>query len=203
MADKKSYLNRLTTETMDDVEVVAGCIEELAAKKSLTVDEQTLLDDLKEKRDALATASGKAPKTMKAAKVAAKKAVRKEAAKAAPKKANGKKLQQDIVRGISQLNDPKYQEKYGKAANCGDDVAECLKAAVDAGTKLEDVAEANGIEWRWAHLNKGMQRMNLGNVLRGIVGRGEQQVVIGSEKLGKVAKAQKAAKVSKKAGKAA
>jgi hypothetical protein len=41
------------------------------------------------------------------------------------------------------------------------------------------VATENGIDGsRWDHLNFGMQRMNLGNVLRGMVKQNEEPVSI-------------------------
>ena len=63
----------------------------------------------------------------------------------------------------------------GKAQNCGDAVATALAgASVDEILKI--VAEACGgtqKEWRekYAHLNVGQQRMNLGNRLRGVVNK--------------------------------
>lgn len=69
-----------------------------------------------------------------------------------------------------------YKAKYGSAQNCGDDIAKHL-----VGTEVEflqDVAEANGIDWnRWAHCNRGQKGMNLGNVLRGRIKRGEYVIV--------------------------
>lgn len=45
--------------------------------------------------------------------------------------------------------------------------------------KLLEVATANGIDVRarWAHLNPGQQRMNLGNVLRGVFRNGTPVIV--------------------------
>ena len=83
--------------------------------------------------------------------------------------------------------------EYGAAQTCGDDVAEvmsrvCRKINSETNTdyididELKAVAKANGIDWlRWAHLNIGQFRMNLGNVLRGKVRKGEP-VVIGNPK---------------------
>lgn len=78
-----------------------------------------------------------------------------------------------------------YRYKYGADQNCGDDVALRLTAKVTdpkTGVNLEacrEVAGANGIEdrfdaWLARDLNPGMVRMNLGNVLRGKVRRGEE-----------------------------
>jgi len=40
------------------------------------------------------------------------------------------------------------------------------------------IAEANGLDLnKWAHLNLGMQRMNLGNALRGMYNKGKPVVV--------------------------
>lgn len=86
----------------------------------------------------------------------------------------------------------KYRERYGAAQNCGDEVAATLTAFVtlpratkkdpDGGldnAKLRAVAEANGIGDRLAEyeergLNGGLRRMNVGNILRGMVRRGER-----------------------------
>ena len=78
-----------------------------------------------------------------------------------------------------------YKIRYGSDQNCGDDIADLLK-----GEDVHGVAAANGIdaEAKWGEgrritgkspLNPGMVRMNLGNVLRGRVKRGEY-VVVGS-----------------------
>jgi hypothetical protein len=75
---------------------------------------------------------------------------------------------------------PRYKELYGKDANCGDDMALELKAAVVDPESLASVARDNGIDpVRWSHLNFGMQRMNLGNSLRRMLRKGEQVVVGG------------------------
>lgn len=97
------------------------------------------------------------------------------------------------------VNKAKKQE-YGAAQTCGDDVAEVLARTVRTPTedggdyldieKVREVAKANGISIdRWMHLNIGMIRMNLGNVLRGKVKRGEP-VVVGSESWNTEAKAE-------------
>ena len=76
-----------------------------------------------------------------------------------------------------------YKIAYGPEQSCGDEIADLLK-----GEDVHAVAKANGIdaddkwgEGRRAHgkspLNPGMVRMNLGNVLRGRVKRGEYVVV--------------------------
>lgn len=78
----------------------------------------------------------------------------------------------------------KYRKKYGKAQNCGDDVALVLKDFTtgldDKGktfldlTKVHAVGDQNKVDYeRWNHLNPGMQRMNLGNVLRARANRGD------------------------------
>lgn len=83
-----------------------------------------------------------------------------------------------------------YRKKYGKAQTIGDTVSDALRKAVTGTTKsgkdgkgtkefvdpklLKSVGKANGVDTaRWDHLNVGQQRMNLGNVLRAMVKRGE------------------------------
>ena len=79
----------------------------------------------------------------------------------------------------------KYQERYGKVGHCGDEIAEVFAEVIkgDDGKvdaeKLAKVAGQNKIDMAgWAHLNIGMQRMNLGNKLRGMHKKG-QTVKIG------------------------
>ncbi len=68
----------------------------------------------------------------------------------------------------------RYRQETGQD-NCGDDVAEVLK-----GHDVYEVMAQNGIPTdRWEGRNPGMVRMNLGNVLRGRVKRGEY-VAVGS-----------------------
>lgn len=73
-----------------------------------------------------------------------------------------------------------FKQRYGAAQNCGDDVASHL-----VGCEVEDLqfyAEQNGIDFhRWDHCNRGQLTMNLGNVLRGRIKRGERVVIGGAE----------------------
>lgn len=81
----------------------------------------------------------------------------------------------------------KYRDRYGRAGNCGDDVAAAFKEAMADGVSLDDVMAANGItSGRWAGLSAGQRRMNLSNVIRGKRRRGET-VVIGNTTLAPVA----------------
>lgn len=75
--------------------------------------------------------------------------------------------------------------KYGKDANCGDAVADALKGAdLDA---LTEFANANGVDTdKYAHLNNGQRRMNIGNRLRNMVKKGE----IGVDQLADIARAE-------------
>jgi hypothetical protein len=86
----------------------------------------------------------------------------------------------------------KYRIKYGVTQRCGDDVAEELssfvtlpragKKDIDGGldrSRLRAVAEQNGLADRLAdyehrELNGGLLRMNISNILRGMVRRGER-----------------------------
>lgn len=85
----------------------------------------------------------------------------------------------------------RYAEQ-GHPDNCGDGVAAALRAAVieedEDGREfcsdklMAKVARDNGhaeTYKRWAHLNPGQRRMNLGNVLRGLQRRGEDIVIDG------------------------
>lgn len=92
---------------------------------------------------------------------------------------------------------PEYRERYGKDKHCGDDIAAALKAATtdDKGKTIDGacakIAKANKIDFgKWSHLNAGLQRMNLGNALRGLHRNGHD-VVIGDKTI-------KGAKVEKK-----
>lgn len=90
-----------------------------------------------------------------------------------------------------------YRAKYGKEQNCGDDLATALADYTnepdDKGkpkcspAMMQKVAEDNGVLDKfvgWSEKNLGMQRMNLGNVLRGKFRRGEV-IMIGDTKFHK------------------
>lgn len=83
----------------------------------------------------------------------------------------------------------KYRLRYGSEQHCGDQMAQVLKQAVtaqDAEGKdfcsepvLIQIADQNGVDYtKWAHLNIGQRRMNLGNVLRGKLNRGQEVRVL-------------------------
>lgn len=108
----------------------------------------------------------------KAAKVKKAKSVRKGKVKAhKPVKGN--------------IFDPMYRQQYkihkdhkapggGARITCNDEVAKFLLDKTDA--DLEKLAHRIGVVDRWNNwldLNTGMRRMNFGNVLRGMVNRGE------------------------------
>ena len=81
-----------------------------------------------------------------------------------------------------------YRETYRPHNDsCGDDVAGALTEATMNGdgkvslSALSDVAKANEIDpTKYNHLNNGMQRMNIGNCLRGRLRKGFD-VVIGDK----------------------
>lgn len=67
----------------------------------------------------------------------------------------------------------KYKQRYGSKANCGDELANALADIDPASDVWSQLAADNGIDWtRWSHLNNGMRRMNLGNVLRNMAKKG-------------------------------
>lgn len=85
---------------------------------------------------------------------------------------------------------PKYKAAYGKKEHCGDELGYAVSELVRDGKgqivmeALASLATENGLSLdRWAHLNPGQQSMNLRNVLRGRVKRGEE-VVVGGAKFG-------------------
>ena len=79
------------------------------------------------------------------------------------------------------LNAKKKKEYASKGGNCGDGVALAFGKLEDSeeGFKaLKDVAEANEVDIsRWVHCNFGQKKMNLGNVLRGKIKRGEYVII--------------------------
>lgn len=132
--------------------------------------------------------------TKSAAKTAAAAARSKPKGKAKPKaKAKGKARDKDAPASMVQVMSG-YREKYRQFDDsCGDEVAELLRAHTGKTNKdgksvldvkaLQTVAKTNGIDLKkYAHLNPGHQRMCIGNVLRGMITRGET-VKIGSHTL--------------------
>jgi hypothetical protein len=93
----------------------------------------------------------------------------------------------DEVKPVKKPQDTfkKYAAKYGKLGHNGDEIATAFADAVKENgkvsrEKLVAIAEANGIDLdKWKHLNLGMQRMNLGNALRGAYNKGKPVVVGG------------------------
>jgi len=85
--------------------------------------------------------------------------------------------------------DQKYREKYGKARSVNDALAQRLKEylypdgakKVDA-DRLAKLCKDNSIDQsKYSHLNTGMQRMTVGNILRQRHAKGET-VTIGGKK---------------------
>lgn len=81
-----------------------------------------------------------------------------------------------------------YRYRYGVDQNCGDDIAQRLKDRTTDGkgnADMEAVAEVaakNGLSdrfdgWVARGLNNGQLRMNLGNMLRGKVRKGEEVTI--------------------------
>lgn len=64
-----------------------------------------------------------------------------------------------------------------RAVDNSDDVAEALRGLTLP--EVQSILKENGIEWRWGHLNPGMQRMNAGNALRGKFKSQGKMVVLG------------------------
>jgi hypothetical protein len=80
----------------------------------------------------------------------------------------------DGVNTTKSVIDPTIKKSYGKSQSCGDDVSKKMANAMTKGDSLEQIAQRHEIDLdRWSHLNRGMQRMNLGNCIRGQINRGE------------------------------
>ena len=82
--------------------------------------------------------------------------------------------QQKIYRQIkASLVRDSFKARYGASQNCGDEFAELLSEL-----DIKQVAKDNGISlYKWRGKNPGMIRMNVGNVLRGRVRRGEYVIL--------------------------
>lgn len=105
--------------------------------------------------------------------------------------ANNVEIKSKVIKGS--VVPAHYKKDYGPTQSCNDEVAAFMKSATtDEKGKadreaLKRIARANGIDFaRWDHLNVGMFRMNLSNVLRGKLKRNEQ-ITIGDHKLGTAA----------------
>lgn len=73
-----------------------------------------------------------------------------------------------------------HQQKAAWNASAEDALDAALRTASDGENDWAvQVAHENRVTFKWAHLNPGMQRMNLGNVLRGKLRRGEKVQVEG------------------------
>jgi hypothetical protein len=99
----------------------------------------------------------------------------------------------------------KYKQAYKPHDDTsGDDFSQAFIAAAESDGRLDmdalaGIAKANGLDLgRWSHLNPGMQRMNLGNVLRGMQRKGTT-VVIGKLKFEGLPQPEKPAKTPKAA----
>lgn len=78
-----------------------------------------------------------------------------------------------------------FKRKYAaNGGNCGDGVASAFgstEATSENNEKMRNVAIANDIDYsRWDHCNFGQRRMNLSNVLRGKIKRGEYVIICNS-----------------------
>lgn len=117
---------------------------------------------------------------------------------------------EDEGKGKGSVVRPTYRQKYkeiGAHDSNGDALALAFRDFVTVETpvegkkpvvglsmeRLQAVADANGIDMaRWAHQNNGQKRMNLGNVLRGVLRQGKS-VAIGEQSIEPTEEAKKAA----------
>lgn len=83
-----------------------------------------------------------------------------------------------VFRGKNTAVPESYKREYGAEASCNDDVAVVIRQFIDdhdlGVVEAVNIIKAdNGIPLsRWGNLNPGMQRMNLGNTLRGKIRNG-------------------------------
>lgn len=82
-----------------------------------------------------------------------------------------------VVKGKSVIS---HERKVALLRKKPDGIRVALRdVLLSADATLITVAHENNVEFRWSHLNPGMQGMNLGNVLRGIRNRGGEVRVEG------------------------
>lgn len=151
----------------------AGQPNEADAKLAkLAADHPEMTGKVKRVKDAVPEGDKKTPKVKPTPKTGAKATGSKKVAKKVTDDAQKKDAP---VRGGGVVP-PEFRKEYAAhGGNNGDDIAALLKDA-----DLGAVATANGIDLnRWAGKNHGMVRMNLGNVLRGMVRRGEKVTIGG------------------------
>lgn len=119
--------------------------------------------------------AAKRPSKPKVTKPAAKKAKAKSKGKKSGIRAKGKGpgvLREYVEKGIYKVRDGKTAGG-NPSIDCGDKIAAKLRG-MDLKDVYQHVAKASnlplaGLKKKYGHLNVGMQRMNLGNVLRGAV----------------------------------
>lgn len=96
----------------------------------------------------------------------------------------------------------KYRELYGKVGHNGDNIALVLKefclgegGKIDI-AKVQRLCKDNKIEYdKYTHLNVGMQRMVVGNILRGKHRKGET-IKVGKDKIDGMVKEEAAEEVA-------
>lgn len=115
----------------------------------------------------------------KAAKRAAVKAAKRAAVKATRAgKSNGKSIVADTFRSQYKKDKSKKTESGAPSVHCGDVLASSMAGLDNDG--IAKVARENKVDAdKWSKLNFGQIRMNLGNVLRGMIRRGEKVTVSG------------------------
>jgi hypothetical protein len=156
--------------------------------------EEHIGEDLKALLATCATETKKAIKPAKAK--AAPKAKKPAKAKAAPASEDGDEEEVTGPSNSGVMGYSYYKQYRANGGSCGDGLAESMAGfcqMADTGktgkanrtvTDLErvlEVANENGIDAKakWGHLNNGMVRMNLSNVLRARLAKGEKVTVNG------------------------
>lgn len=99
-----------------------------------------------------------------------------------PKKSKKDKPAKVIIVNKSVVRQPykDYYKSKGSGQGNGDRLDVALRDALEGDENcLPRVAKENNVPWVWNVLNRGLQRMNLTNVLRARVKRGEKISVLG------------------------
>lgn len=103
-----------------------------------------------------------------------------KSSRASGKKAKAKKAA--VTQNKSVVKRP-YKEAYrtkGSGQGCGDRLDVAMKDALEGDeAAMVKIAKSNNVPFVWQVLNKGLQRMNLTNVLRAIIKRGGKVDVMG------------------------
>lgn len=100
--------------------------------------------------------------------------------RAAGKKAKAKKAAVKANKSMVLKDYKEHYKKHGSGQGNGDRLDQAMRDALDGDdTALPKIARENNVPFLWQVLNRGSQSMNLRNVLRARIKRGEKVSVLG------------------------